>query len=107
MRIRPPGPTLVKNLIGSSPQAVLFQLSVCLLIDNRLQVLRSHLAYHQECEAANISNEKLVDDLKREWVSVDRLVRRQCRLGLLGEAPTSGELRKYLQANLCGVWSNR
>ena len=35
------------------------------------------------------------------------MVEKECLLGLLGEAPTSGELRDYLQANLRGVWSNR
>jgi hypothetical protein len=97
----------LKHLIGSTPRAVLFQLSFCLLIYNTLQVLRTHLASHQECEAERISNEKLFYDLKRELVSVDRLVEKQCLLGLLGAAPTSDELRDHLQANLCGVWSKR
>jgi hypothetical protein len=97
----------LKHLIGSTPQAVLFQLSFCLLIYNTLQVLRTHLASHQECEAERISNEKLFYDLKRELVSVDRLVEKQCLLGLLGAAPTSDELRDYLQGNLSVVWSKR
>jgi hypothetical protein len=97
----------LKHLIGSTPQAVLFQLSFCLLIYNTLQVLRTYLASHQECEAEKISNEKLFYDLKRELISVDRLVEKQCLLGLLGAAPTSDEFRDYLQANLCGVWSER
>jgi hypothetical protein len=97
----------LKNLIGTTPQAVLFQMSLCLLIYNTLQVLRTHLAFHQECEAERISNEKLFYDLKRQLVSVDELVEEECLLGLLGEAPTSDELRDYLQANLRGVWSNR
>jgi hypothetical protein len=97
----------LKNLIGSSPQAVLFQLSFCLLLYNTLQVLRTHLAFHQKCEAEKISNAKLFYDLKRELVSVDRLVEKECLLGLLGEAPTAGELRDYLRENLRGVWSNR
>ena len=97
----------LKNLIGTSPRAVLFQLSFCLLIYNTLQILRTHLASHQECEAERISNEKLFYDLKRELVSVDRLVEHESLLGLLGQAPASGELRGYLQANLRGVWSNR
>jgi Transposase DDE domain len=97
----------LKNLIGSSPRAVLFQMSICLLIYNAMQVVRTHLASHQECEAEKISNEKLFYDMKRELVSLDRLVEKASLLELLGEAPTSGELRDYLQANLCGVWSNR
>jgi Transposase DDE domain len=97
----------LKNLIGSSPRAVLFQMSICLLIYNAMQVVRTHLASHQECEAEKISNEKLFYDMKRELVSLDRLVEKTSLLELLGEAPTSGELREYLQANLRGVWSNR
>jgi Transposase DDE domain len=97
----------LKNLIGTSPKAVLFQLSFCLLLYNTLQVLRTHLAFHQECEAEKISNEKLFYDLKRELVAVDELVENECLLELLGEAPTAGEFCAYLQENLRGVWSNR
>src|SRR5262249_26101535 len=97
----------LRNLIGSSPQAVLFQLSFCLLLYNTLQVLRTHLAFHQKCEAERISNEKLFYDLKRELVSVDRLVEKKCLRGLLGEEPTAVELREYLRENLRNVWSDR
>jgi hypothetical protein len=97
----------LKNLIGTSPQAVLFQLSLCLLMYNTLQVVRTHLASHQECEAEEISNEKLFYDLKRELVSLDRLVEKESLLRLLGAAPTSEQLRHDLQRNLCGVWSDR
>jgi hypothetical protein len=97
----------LRNLIGSTPRAVLFQLSFCLLLYNTLQVLRAHLAFHQACEAEKISNEKLFYDLKREMVSVDRLVEKQSLLRLLGEEPTAAELRAYLRENLSGVWSKR
>jgi Transposase DDE domain len=49
----------LRHLIGTMPKAVLFQLSFCLLLYNALQVVRAHLASHQECEAKTISNEKL------------------------------------------------
>jgi DDE family transposase len=97
----------LRNLIGSSPQAVLFQLSLCLLLYNTLQVLRAHLAAHQKCEAERISNEKLFYDLKRELVSVDRLVDTQRLPRLLGQEQMTAELRDYLRDNLRGVWSNR
>jgi hypothetical protein len=97
----------LRNLIGSTPQAMLFQMSLCLLLYNTLQVVRAHLAFHRGCEAEKISNEKLFYDLRRELVSLDRLVEKQCLLGLLGEQPTAAELREYLLENLRGVWSNR
>ncbi len=97
----------LKNLIGSSPRAVLFQLSFCLLLYNTLQVLRAHLAFHQKCEAEKISNEKLFYDLKRQMVSVDELVEEEQLIDLLGEVPTPAELRDHLTENLRGVWSKR
>jgi Transposase DDE domain len=97
----------LKNLIGSPPRAVLFQLSFCLLMYNTLQVVRTHLALHQKCEAEKISNEKLFYDLKRQMVSVDELVEEEQLFDLLGEAPTAAELRDYLKENLRGVWSKR
>ena len=64
----------LKHLIGTQPKAVLFQLSFCLLLYNALQVVRAHLASHQQCEAKKISNEKLFYDVKRQMVAVDELV---------------------------------
>ena len=97
----------LRNLIGSSPQAVLFQLSLCLLMYNTLQVRAGSLGVHQGCEAEKISNEKLFYDLKRELVSVDRLVEKAVSAGVAGRTPTAAELRDYLRENLRGVWSNR
>jgi hypothetical protein len=97
----------LKNLIGTTPKAVLFQLSLCLLLYNTLQVLRTHLAVHQECEAEKISNEKLFYDVNRELVAVAELVDNECLLAFLGEAPTADEFRAYLGESLRGAWSNR
>jgi hypothetical protein len=97
----------LSHLIGSSPQAVLFQLSMCLLIYNALQILRSHLAAHQRCEAEKISNEKVFDDLKRQVIAVSELVKHSSLLDLLGPQPTAAELRAYLSDRLRDAWSNR
>ncbi len=97
----------LQHLIGSSPRAVLFQFSFCLLMYNTLQVLRAHLADHQKCEAKKISNEKLFYDVKRQLVSVSELVEVTHLLDLLGEAPTAAELRDHLQENLRDAWSNQ
>lgn len=95
------------HLIGSSPRAVLFQLSLCLLLYNTLQALRAHLAAHRGCEAGKISNEKLFYDVKRQLVSVSELVAVPRLLDLLGEAPNGSDLRDYLREHLRDAWSNR
>lgn len=97
----------LKHLISSSPQATLFQLSLCLLMYNTLQVVRAHLAVHQKCEAKKISNEKLFYDVKRQLVSVSELVAVPDLLRLLGEVPTAVDLRDHLSENLGKAWSNR
>jgi hypothetical protein len=97
----------LKHLIGTQPKAVLFQLSFCLLLYNALQVVRAHLASHQGCEAKAISNEKLFYDVKRQMVAVDELVDVESLLSLLGEVPTTTDLRAYLRDRLRDTWSDR
>jgi Transposase DDE domain len=97
----------LRHLIGSSPQAVLFQFSLCLLMYNTLQVLRAHLAAYKGCEAKKISNEKLFYDVKRQLVSVSELVEVPRLLDLLGDTPTAAELRDHLGENLGEAWSDR
>jgi DDE family transposase len=97
----------LRHLIGTMPKAVLFQMSLCLLLYNTLQVVRAHLASHQECEAKKISNEKLFNDVKRQMVAVDELVDVEALLALLGEVPTAVELRDGLREGLQGAWSDR
>jgi hypothetical protein len=97
----------LKHLIGTTPQAVLFQLSFCLLLYNALQVVRAHLASHQRCAAETISTEKLFYDVKRQLVAVNELVEVEALLGLLGAEPTAAELREGLREGLRGAWSNR
>jgi hypothetical protein len=97
----------LRHLIGTMPKAVLFQLSFCLLLYNALQVVRAHLASHQECEAKTISNEKLFYDVKRQLVAVSELVAAESLLSLLGEVPTAAELREFLRERLRDEWSDR
>jgi hypothetical protein len=97
----------LRHLIGTMPKAVLFQLSFCLLLYNALQVVRAHLASHQECEAKAISNQKLFDDVKRQLVAVSELVAVEPLLWLLGEVPTPAELRESLRERLRDEWSDR
>lgn len=97
----------LKHLIGTTPEATLFQLSFCLLLYNTLQVVRAHLASHRGCEAGKISNEKLFYDVKRQLVAVNELVETGPLLGLLGGVPTAEELRGCLEEGLRGAWSRR
>jgi hypothetical protein len=97
----------LRHLIGTMPQAVLFQLSFCLLLSNALQVVRAHLASHQQCEAKTISNAKLFYDVKRQMVAVGELVEIDSLVSLLGPVPTAAELRQRLPERWRGAGSDR
>jgi hypothetical protein len=97
----------LKNLIGTSPKAVLFQLAFCLLLYNTLQVVRAHIADGEHIRAEIISNEKLFYDLRRQLISVQELVEIPQLLDLLTDISTAQEMKDYLKKCLQGVWSRR
>jgi hypothetical protein len=97
----------LRHLISTTPKGVLFQLSLCLLLYNTLQVVRAHLASHQECEPEKISNEKLFYDVERQMVALSEVVEVDTLLDLLGEVPSATELREDLRESLGDVWSRR
>ena len=96
----------LRHLIGTMPKAVLFQLSFCLLLYNALQVVRAHLASHQECEAKTISNEKLFYDVKRQLVAVSELVEVESLLRCWARCRRRPSC-ECLREGLRGAWSDR
>ncbi len=55
----------LQKLIGSSPQATLFQLVFCLLIYNVIQIVRAGIAQAQERPVQTLSTEKLFSDVEK------------------------------------------
>jgi hypothetical protein len=63
----------LESLIGSTPEAVVFQCAFCLLLYNVLQVVRGLLGEIQEREPEKISTEQVFYDARRELVSLATL----------------------------------
>ena len=59
----------LKRLIGSTPQAGIFQMAFCLLLYNMIHVLRAYIAAAADWEAADVSLEKLFDDVEQELIA--------------------------------------
>jgi Transposase DDE domain len=97
----------LRKLIGTKPQAALFQLAFCLLLYNTLQVVRAYVAHHQGCEPETISNEKLFYDVKRQLVAANELIDSAELPAVLAAPLTASELQAYLARSLQGVWSKR
>ena len=61
----------LRQLIGSTPEATIFQAAFCLVLYNLLQVMRAFVAAGQEgLVAESVSMEKLFDDVQTELTAV-------------------------------------
>ncbi len=76
------------HLIGSSPQASVFQFAFCLVLYNILQLLRAYLAAAQQRPVQTISTEKLFRDVRQQLIAW---------AVLLGAAPTIQFLKQSVQ----------
>jgi len=59
----------LQGLIGSSPQASVFQLAFCLVLYNLIQVLRGYVAAGNQRPCEEVSVEKLFEDVERELIA--------------------------------------
>jgi hypothetical protein len=97
----------LRHLIGSAPQATVFQASLCLVIYNLLQVLRGYAAAGRPEPVAvdRLSAEKIFRDLQEELVSLHRvLTTAELRSGLPAAGPLE-EVRARLRELLSRAWS--
>lgn len=97
----------LKRLIGSTPQAGIFQMAFCLLLYNMIQVLRAYVAAAEQWEAADVSLEKLFEDVERELIAWTVMVDPLATVRVLGQVPGVAEVRKQLRRLLHNVWRDR
>ncbi|HEX3147386.1 MAG TPA: hypothetical protein VHR66_04840 [Gemmataceae bacterium] len=96
------------HLIGSSPQAIIFQASLCMLLYNLLQVVRGLVADTQKRPPATLSTFNLLYDLQRELITLHFLVPPDDLLaGLRARAASITDLRAYLVERLSQAWTER
>ncbi|SFJ71860.1 transposase [Planctomicrobium piriforme] len=95
----------LQRLIGSSPQAAVFQASFCLVLYNVLQTIRGYIAEAQQTAAETISTELLFRDVQRQlvcWTELgnEPLPRRVVQLRRDGQSTVA-----HLQNLLRNQWS--
>src|SRR5207248_1144363 len=64
----------LQGLIGSSPEATLFQFSFCLVLYNILQVVRAYVAQASNHRVADVSTEKLFLDVQNQLIAWNELL---------------------------------
>lgn len=94
----------LQQLIGSTPQATLFQAAFCLLLYNLLQIVRQQVAAVQPspCAVENLSTEEIFKDVTRQLIGVTELIRPADLTALLPVPGSSTALKQYLVPLLSG-----
>jgi hypothetical protein len=92
------------HLIGSTPQATIFQGAFCLMLYNMLQVVRQQIAAAQPipCAAGLLSTEEIFRDVTRQLISVTELIKPSELSSLIPANRTAAELKQELAQLLSG-----
>jgi hypothetical protein len=98
----------LRRLIGSTPEATLFQAAFCLVLYNLLQVMRAFVAAGQEGLAAeSVSMEKLFDDVQAELTALVVLFPSATIAGWYAGEWSRAEVVSRLERLLGGAWKPR
>jgi hypothetical protein len=99
----------LRHLIGSTPQATVFQAAFCLLLYNMVQVIRGYIAaaQPQPCVAEEVSAEQLFYDVQRELTAVSVLVPPPMVVAAYAEELSREALCQRLHGLLSSLWTPR
>src|SRR5437867_3947902 len=95
------------QLLGCTPQATVFQASLCLVIDNRVQVLRGAIAAGrlEPTPVARLSTAKIFTDLHEELLGWHRTPRREEWVGAIAVTLDAAVTWARVQSLLAKAWT--
>jgi hypothetical protein len=98
----------LRHLIGTAPQATVFQAAFCLLLSNVIQAVRNYLAEAQRRLPETISTQLLFEDVAEELTVWHKFLTLAATLEWLDDqVKTVAQVRAYLRRRLAGVWNPR
>jgi hypothetical protein len=97
----------LRSLIGSAPEATVFQASLCLVMYNVLQVVRGHVAQRspEPTTVAELSTEKIFQDLHEELIGLHRTPRAEELLSVPCPPVSAADVQARVGALLGGAWT--
>ena len=96
----------LKRLIGGTPRAGIFQMAFCLLLYNMIHVLRAYVAAAEKWEPADVSLEKLFEDVEKELIAWTVMVEPLATVTVLAALPSVAQVRQQLTKLLGNVWKD-
>jgi hypothetical protein len=96
----------LKGLIGTSPEATLFQFAFCMVLYNIIQVVRAYIAAKQSRPARTISGEKLFGDIKRELIAWNVLIPPKATVRYIPRYASAAAIRSDLKRLLSSQWQD-
>jgi hypothetical protein len=97
----------LESLIGSSPEAVVFQCSFCLLLYNALRVVRDIIAEMHSREPESVSIEQVFCDTRDQFTTLRVMGLLEKTHAECSQPKTDDQARAALTKLLRGTWSNR
>lgn len=96
----------LSHLIGCSPEATLFQFSLCLVLYNVIQAVRGFIAQAQDREPTDISSEMMFRDVTRQLNAWSLLIDHKQTAAHFDDLPDVPVLRRKLQALFARCWES-
>ena len=98
----------LQQLIGSAPNATVFQASLCCVIYNMLQVIRGYIGEGRKESLDEISSENIFESLQEELIGLHRFVGKALvALVVENQVETAEQMRECLRSALGGLWEER
>jgi Transposase DDE domain len=97
----------LRALIGSTPEATVFQFAFCLVLYNLIQVVRAHVAAAQQRPPATLSTAKLFEDVTRQLIAWREVVDPAATVACFPAALPGEAVRQRLATLLAAVWTER
>lgn len=92
------------RFIGSTPQATVFQASMCFVLANVVQVLQGYVVAKQKLTIADLSTEQFCTDWHRQLVALKELVAVEMIVSLLPSDLAAEGVRTLLDRLLGRMW---
>jgi hypothetical protein len=97
----------LQRLIGSTPQATVFQGAFCLLLYNLIQVIKGYVAAAEGRDPDTISSESLFYDIRRQLTAVTELATPQEIIECIPTHWSRARITAHLLCLLSKIWMSR